>query len=189
MRTRLCRSCSLWVAASASLYAARPVVIASGPMELHAARSVAVRATASERTRTKNLPARNGDRRLRAVVLQADQMGAGAHRFEGQLHGPGRGAGVVASGAVEVPEVSETATSEPQVRLSLRTKLLALAILLVTLPLVGVGLRLVDINADTVEMTNRELQIAVAQDVSRHAASLLGPLFSLKAPRPGVRRT
>ncbi len=61
--------------------------------------------------------------------------------------------------------MSDAPTSEPEVRLSLRTKLLTLAILLVTLPLIGVGLRLVDINADTVETTNRELQIAVAQDI------------------------
>ncbi len=54
---------------------------------------------------------------------------------------------------------------EPEIRLSLRTKLLALAIVLVTVPLIGVGLRLVDINADTVETTTRELQIAVAQDI------------------------
>ena len=60
---------------------------------------------------------------------------------------------------------AEQTGAPPPVRVSLRAKLSAMAVLLVVVPLAVVGILLVDINAETVKENNRELQIAVGQDV------------------------
>lgn len=52
-------------------------------------------------------------------------------------------------------------------RVPLGRKLAALAALLVTVPLVAVGLVLIDVNADGVAILSRELQLAVVDDVAR----------------------
>lgn len=53
-----------------------------------------------------------------------------------------------------------------RVRVSLRLKLGLVCALLAVVPLSLVGLALVDVNADTVETTSRELQVSVLQDVA-----------------------
>ncbi|MFN3199921.1 MAG: adenylate/guanylate cyclase domain-containing protein [Bradymonadia bacterium] len=50
---------------------------------------------------------------------------------------------------------------------SLRNKLMIMGALLTVLPLGAVGLALVDINADALEHTTREFQLAITNDVSR----------------------
>jgi class 3 adenylate cyclase len=62
---------------------------------------------------------------------------------------------------------AEPGASAPRVRVSLRAKLALLTAILAVVPLAGVGLALVDVNASAVEVSSRELQIAVLEDVAR----------------------
>ncbi len=57
--------------------------------------------------------------------------------------------------------------SPPRPTRSLRVRLLLLAALLAIVPLGVVGVRLIDVNATTVELLSRELQLAVVDDVAR----------------------
>ncbi|MCB9595761.1 MAG: hypothetical protein H6719_23770 [Sandaracinaceae bacterium] len=59
-------------------------------------------------------------------------------------------------------------------RFPLRWKLTGLAIGLVTVPLVAVGLGLIDVNEDTVDDLSLEVQLAVVEDTTKDVAAQLG---------------
>lgn len=62
-------------------------------------------------------------------------------------------------------QVSEEASPSP--RLPFRLKLLLLAGVLSTVPLIGVGWTLIDVNSTTVKTSSREIQLAVIEDMAR----------------------
>ena len=66
-------------------------------------------------------------------------------------------------------DTTEAGPSIPvtKVRFSLRLKLALMATFLAVVPLVGVGLGLIDVNRDAVEELNRETQLLVLEDVAR----------------------
>jgi len=65
-------------------------------------------------------------------------------------------------------------TTAPTPRFRLRWKLAALATFLAVVPLVGVGIALIRVNASTVEQLSRESQLLVLEDVARTIDELLG---------------